>query len=61
MNNSKRRRLAKEEAHVKGPSGEPHPFGNRAHRRSPQGKQEFELMFQKFMAQQELGMAKDQL
>lgn len=58
MNHSKRRRLSKAEK-PKGPSGQPHPFGNREYRRSKQGKQEIELMFQKFMAQRELGLAKE--
>jgi hypothetical protein len=38
MNNSKRRRLAKEARHVRGESGRPNPMGNREFRRSDQGK-----------------------
>jgi hypothetical protein len=39
-NNSKRRRFKRDLAHTKGPSGVPDPFGNRAHRRSKEGKRE---------------------
>lgn len=60
MNNSQRRRQSTAER-PKGPSGSPHPFGNREYRRSKTGKQEIELMFQKFVAQRELGLAKQEI
>jgi hypothetical protein len=40
MNNSKRRRIAKEARHVRGESGRPNPLGNREYRRSAQGQAE---------------------
>jgi hypothetical protein len=48
-NNSKRRRFRRDLAKAlnKGPSGTPHPWGNREYRRSKQGKAEILLRLQK--------------